>query len=167
MIKLKTFVCLFLLCVCYATQAQARLGNYQIRVVPDRDNWTYELNQPAKFTVSVTLDNHQISGLSFKYSCGLEAMPTSIEKTVVTTAQTLTIEAGTLDKPGFLRCVATMETGGRTYRGLGTAGFRPDLIKPTTDDPKDFDQFWEDGKKELAKLPIDAKFEPLFRNSSA
>jgi cephalosporin-C deacetylase-like acetyl esterase len=167
MLKLKTFVCLFLLCVCCSIQAQERLGNYQVRVVPDRDNWTYELNQPAKFSISVTLDNHQVSGLPLKYSCGLEAMPPSIEKTVTTTGESLTVEAGTLDKPGFLRCIATMEAGGKTYRGLATAGFRPDLLKPTTSDPTDFQEFWDNSKKELAKLPIDAKFEPLSNYSTA
>jgi cephalosporin-C deacetylase-like acetyl esterase len=167
MLKLKTFVYLFLLSVCYAAHGQERLGNYQVRVVPDRDNWTYELNQPAKFTISVTLDNHQVSGLPLKYSCGLEAMPPSIEKTVTTTREILTVEAGTLDKPGFLRCIASVETGGKTYRGLATAGFRPDLIKPTTNDPADFDEFWDNGKKELAKLPIDGKFEPLPNYSTA
>jgi cephalosporin-C deacetylase-like acetyl esterase len=161
MLKLKTFVFLFLLCFCYSAQSQERLGNYQVRVVPDRDNWTYELNQPAKFMISVSLDGHQVAGLPLKYSCGAETMPPTIEKSITTTAQTLTVEGGTLDKPGFLRCIATMETGGRSYRGLATAGFRPDLIKPTTDDPKDFDRFWDDGKKELAKLPVDSKIEPL------
>ena len=71
---LKNFAFVFLLLASLATSAQERLGSYQIRVVPDRDNWTYELNQPAKFTISVTLDNQQVSGLPLKYSCGLEAM---------------------------------------------------------------------------------------------
>ncbi|MDQ3181430.1 MAG: acetylxylan esterase [Acidobacteriota bacterium] len=161
MLKHKTFVFLFLLCFCYSAQSQERLGNYQVRVVPDRDDWTYELNQPAKFTISVSLDGHQVAGLPLKYSCGAETMPPTIEKNVTTTAQTLTVEGGTLDKPGFLRCIATMETGGRSYRGLATAGFRPDLIKPTTTDPADFDKFWNEGKKRLAELPLDAKIDPL------
>ena len=140
---------------------QESVGNYQIRVVPDRDDWTYELNQSVKFSVSVTLNNRQVSGLPIKYACGLEAMPPRLEKTATTSAQSLTIESGTLSEPGFLRCLVTMEKDGRSYRGLATAGFRPDLIKPTTQDPADFDKFWADGKAELAKLSIDAKFEPL------
>ncbi|MDQ3750819.1 MAG: hypothetical protein M3367_17650 [Acidobacteriota bacterium] len=143
---LKNFAFVFLLLVSFAANAQERLGNYQIRVVPNRDDWTYELNQSAKFTISVTLDNHQVSNLPLKYSCGLEAMPPTIEKTVMTTAQTLTVEGGTLDKPGFLRCIATLKKEGRTYHGLGTAGFGPDLIKPTTIDPSDFDKFWDERK---------------------
>lgn len=141
--------------------AQERLGTYQIRVVPDENDWTYELNQPAKFTVAVTLDGNQAADLPVKYACGLEMMPPTLEKTVTTSAQPFTIEAGSLKEAGFLRCIATLEKNGKTYRGLATAGYKPELIKPTTENPADFDEFWENGKKDLAKLPVDAKFEPL------
>jgi cephalosporin-C deacetylase len=94
-------------------------------------------------------------------------MPPRLEKTVTTSAQTLTIDAGTLKEPGFLRCIAAMEKDGKTYRGLGTAAFRPDQIKPTTTDPQDFDKFWDGGKKELAKLPLDAKMELLPGSSTS
>jgi len=145
-----------------ATRAQdENLGTYQIRVAPDRDEWTYQLNQPVKFEVSATLNNRQVAGLPVKYACGLEQMPPMIEKTVTTAAQVFTIEAGTLKEPGFLRCIVTMETGGQTYRGIGTAGFRPDLIKPIVAEPADFDKFWNDGKAQLAKIPLEPKFEPM------
>lgn len=156
--KLLTTICLLVLAT-FAAFAQESLGTYQVRVSLDKANWLYELNEPTKFTIAVTLNNSQVAGLPLKYSCGMEMMPPIIEKTVTTTAQPLTIDGGTLKEAGFLRCIATVEKDGKTYRGLATAGFRPDLIKPTTTDPTDFDKFWNDGKAELAKLPIDAKFE--------
>jgi cephalosporin-C deacetylase-like acetyl esterase len=88
-------------------------------------------------------------------------MPPSIENTVTTTSQSFVINAGSLKEPGFLRCIVTLDKDGRTYRGLATAGYRPDQIKPTTNDPTDFDKFWNDGKTELVKLPMDAKLELL------
>ena len=157
MSKSKVFFFIFFLLTIVSVKAQESVGNYQIRIAPDRDDWTYELNQTAKFNVSVTLNNRQVSNLPLKYACGLEAMPPRLEKTVTTTANDLTIDAGNLSEPGFLRCVVTMEKNGVTYRGLATAGFRPDLIEPTTKNPPDFDKFWADGKSELAKLPIDQK----------
>ncbi|MBS1794131.1 MAG: acetylxylan esterase [Acidobacteria bacterium] len=137
------------------------VGNYKIGVAPDRSDWTYQLNEPVRFTVAVTLNNRPVAGLPVKYSCGQEQMPPSLVRTATTTDQSLTIEAGTLKEPGFLRCIVTMSKDGRTYRGLATAGFRPDLIEPTTTDPPDFDEFWAAGRAELAKLPLDAKMEPL------
>lgn len=158
--KISTIICILFLFT-FSAFAQESLGTYQVRVSLDKTNWVYELNEPTKFTIAVTLNNSQVAGLPLKYSCGLEMMPPIIEKTVTTTAQPLMIDGGTLKEAGFLRCIATVEKDGKTYRGLATAGFRPDLIKPTTTDPTDFDKFWSDGKSELAKLPIDAKLEPL------
>ena len=158
--KIPTIICILFLFT-FSAFAQESLGTYQVRVSLDKANWVYELNEPTKFTIAVTLNNSQVAGLPLKYSCGMEMMPPTIEKNVTTTAQPLTIDGGTLKEAGFLRCIATVEKDGKTYRGLATAGFRPDLIKPTTTDPTDFDKFWSDGKAELAKLPIDAKFEPL------
>lgn len=163
MSKIKLFSTLiFLVCGAFGAAAQTEsLGTFQIRVAPDRDDWTYELNQTAKFDVAVTLNNRPVAGLPIKYSCGLEQMPPTIEKSSTTTAQSLTIDAGGLKEPGFLRCIVTLETNGKTYRGLGTAAFRPDQIRPTTDDPKDFDKFWNDGKAELAKIPLEPKLEAM------
>jgi cephalosporin-C deacetylase len=167
MTKLKSIAFIFLFFLSFAAHAQESVGNYQVRVAPDRDDWTYGLNQTVKFNISVTLNNRPVAGLPLNYSCGPEMMPPVIIKKVTTSAQSLTIDAGTLKEPGFLRCVVTMETGGRTYRGVGTAGFRPELIKPTTTDPADFDKFWDEGKAQLAKYPLDAKMEPLPGYSTA
>lgn len=160
-LKNKTLALFLLFIASVAASAQESAGSYQIRVAPDRDDWTYQLNETAKFDVAVTLNNRQVAGLPIKYSCGQEAMKPTIVKTATTAARSLTIDAGGLREPGFLRCVVTLETGGRSYRGLATAGYRPDLIKPTTSDPADFDEFWANAKAELAALPIDAKFELL------
>lgn len=167
MIKKSLVVFIFSLLAAFSAAAQESIGNYQIRVAPDRDDWTYEPGQTAKFDVSVTLNNRQVSGLPVEYSCGLEMMPPRLIQKATTTAQKLTIDAGTLEKPGFLRCIVTMEKNGRTYRGLATAGFRPDLIEPTTTDPVDFDEFWNAGKKRLAEVPLDSKIKLLPDYSTA
>jgi cephalosporin-C deacetylase-like acetyl esterase len=62
-----------------------------------------------------------------------------------------------MKEPGFLRCIVSVEIEGKTYRGLATAGFSPEQIMPTAEDPADFDSFWSAGKEELARLPLDAK----------
>lgn len=141
--------------------AQDNVGTYQVRVSLGRPDWTYELDQAAKFTVGVTLNNSQVPGLPVKYSCGPEGMPAVIEKTVTTTAQPIAIDTPGMKAAGFYRCIATLEKDGRTYRGLATAGYRPDQIKPVVTEPADFDKFWNDGKAALAKIPMDAKMELL------
>lgn len=141
--------------------AQESIGTYQVRVSLDRADLSYELNRPAKFTVTVTLNNSQTSGLPLKYACGPEAMPPVIEKSVSTSAQPIVIETPGMKAPGFYRCIATLEKAGRTYRGMATAGYRPDQIRPVVTEPKDFDKFWNDGKAQLAKIPLEVKLELL------
>ncbi|MEQ1761507.1 MAG: acetylxylan esterase [Pyrinomonadaceae bacterium] len=152
---------LFVLSVCLAVSAQDSIGTYQVRVSLDRADWTYELNRPAKFSITTTLNNSQTSGLPVKYSCGPEMMPPVVEKTVTSTDQPIVIDAPGMKAPGFYRCIATVEKDGRTYRGLATAGYRPDQIKPVVTEPADFDKFWNDGKAALARVPMDAKMELL------
>lgn len=141
------------------TLAQESVGTYQVRVSLDRADWLYELNQPARFSIGVTLNNTSVAGLPIKYSCGPEAMPPTVEKTLMTSAQGIVIDAAGMKEPGFYRCIATLEKDGRTYRGLATAGYRPDLIKPVVTEPKDFDAFWDSGKAQLAKIPLEPKLE--------
>lgn len=150
----------------YAT-AQALLGTYQVRVSLDQDNWTYDLGQPARFSISVTLNNAPVVGLPLKYSCGPEMMPPTLEKTDSTTAQPTIINAVGLKEPGFFRCIATVEKDGRTYRGLATAGYRPEKIIPVVSEPGDFDQFWTNGKTRLAKIAIEPRMELLPASSTA
>lgn len=159
---------LFFGCVLAAAGlAQSSLGTYQVRVSLDRPDWTYDLGRPAKFSIAVTLNNSQIAGLPLKYSCGHETMPPVVEKTSTTTLEPLIVEAPEMKEPGFYRCIATVEKDGRTYRGLATAGYRPDLIKPVVAEPADFDKFWSDGKARLAKIPIEPKLELLPASSTS
>ncbi len=164
-------VLLFLLgavCLCALPAfAQSSLGTYQVRVSLDRPDWLYDLGRPAKFTIGVTLNNSQAPGLQLKYSCGPEMMPPAIEKTVTTMDQPVTIEASGMKEPGFYRCIATVEKDGRTYRGLATAGYRPDQIRPVVTEPADFDKFWADGKTALAKIPVEPRMELLPASSTA
>src|SRR5690606_15666324 len=42
-----------------------------------------------------------------------------------------------------------------------TVGFAPDKIEPTTTLPKDFEAFWNQGKEDLAKIPMNAVLTPM------
>ncbi|MDI1240488.1 MAG: acetylxylan esterase [bacterium] len=155
------FLALFAIAAILNISAQESIGTFQVRVSLDRPDWKYELGQPAKFSIATTLNNSQAAGLPVKYSCGPEQQPAVIEKTVTSTDQPIVVETPGMKDPGFYRCIATVEKEGRTYRGLATAGYRPDQIKPVVTEPADFDKFWNEGKAALAKIPLDAKMELL------
>ncbi|MBY0525449.1 MAG: acetylxylan esterase [Gemmataceae bacterium] len=71
--------------------------------------------------------------------------------------------AGTLEKPGFLQLQVTLGK----ENVLAAAAFDPTKIEPTAKVPADFDTFWEAQKKELAKIPLDAKLEHSPKHSDA
>jgi cephalosporin-C deacetylase len=137
--------------------AQERTGIVRVSVVPDRADWTYAIGAPVRFHVSVERDGHALPAAQVKVACGAEQMPATVEKTAAAGADGLTVDAGTMKEPGFLRCAATTSVEGREYRGVGTAGIAPEKIEPTVENPADFDAFWSTAKEELAKLPIDAR----------
>jgi cephalosporin-C deacetylase-like acetyl esterase len=146
-----------------ALHAQPRQPFSRVAVVvtPDRADWTYRPGDPVTFRVNVVRDGHQVQGATVTYSFGPEMLPPTTEASAVISTAPLTVAAGTLTAPGFLRLIATAEIDGRTYRGVGTAGFAPDQIQPTQTDPPDFDAFWTAERTRLSALPLDARWTPL------
>lgn len=132
-----------------------------VTVTPDRPDWTYQPGAPVKFRIDVVRDGHQVSGATLRYSIGPEMLPPVTQAVAVVGTTALMIDGGTMRVPGFLRLVATAQVEGRTYRGVGTAGFAPDRIEPTQTNPPDFDAFWDGERQRLAALPLDAKWTPL------
>lgn len=136
--------------------AQLRIAAVQVRVAPDRADWTYQVGEPVKFAVNVTADGHPLTGATIVYKVGPEMLPAD-EVSATLPANGLVVDGGTLKEPGFIRCSATVNVAGKTYRGLATAGLSPEKIQPTQTDPADFDAFWQAGKDELAKVPLEAR----------
>ncbi len=145
----------------FSASAQTRTGTVQVRVSTDHSDWRYQPGQPVRFHIVAVQDGHPLEGIKVSYKIGPEMVTPKIDQSATLTTAGLTVEGGTMKDPGFLRCIATVEHNGRTYRGLATAAFQPEAIQPTQKDPADFDQFWNAGKAALAKIPMDAKVTPL------
>jgi cephalosporin-C deacetylase-like acetyl esterase len=155
---------LAVVCLAAVTQAQTPrqpFSRVAVTVTPDHPDWLYQPGQPAAFRIDVVRDGHQAVGATVKYGIGPEMLPPVTQATAIVGAAPLIVRGGTMDAPGFLRLVATAEIEGRTYRGVGTAGFVPERIEPTQVNPPDFDAFWDAQRTRLAALPLDAKWTPL------
>jgi cephalosporin-C deacetylase-like acetyl esterase len=156
--------CIAVVCVVAAPLAQATrqpFSRIAVTVTPDRPDWSYQPGDPVTFRIEVVRDGHPVIGAPVKYGVGPEMLPPVKEATAVVAATPLTVAGGTMKGPGFLRLVATAVVDGRTYRGVGTAGFVPDRIQPTQLNPPDFDSFWDSERARLAALPLDARWTPL------
>ncbi len=136
--------------------AVLRVSTIQVRVAPDHRDWTYQLGEPAKFKVTVTADNTPIDHATVKYTVGPEMMPAGTKSAEVP-LDGLVIEGGTMHEGGFIRCTVTINVAGHAYKGAGTAAFAPEKIVPYQTEPADFDAFWQKGREDLAKIPMEAK----------
>ena len=146
-------VCAVLACVVAGPLAQGPrqpFSRVAVTVTPDHADWTYQPGEAVTFRIDVLRDGHQVSGATVKYGVGPEMLPPVIQATAVVDTHPLTVAGGTLNTPGFLRLVATADVEGRTYRGVGTAGFAPGRIQPTQVNPPDFDSFWDAERQRLA-----------------
>jgi cephalosporin-C deacetylase len=129
----------------------------KVLVSPDKEDWTYKIGEPVRFTVNVLKNSGNLKNVKIKYSIGPEKMkPFKTDSTILTNG-TITLNAGTLNSEGFLRCIVTAYYEGKEYRNLATAGFEPQKILPVVETPTDFSTFWSKAKSDLAKIPIDAK----------
>ncbi len=149
-----------------AAPAQERTGVVRLQVVPDDPDWTYALGAPARFKVFATRDGHAIALPSVTWKLGLELQEPLEEKTEALPADGLVVKAASPKQPGFVRLLVTSRFEGQDYRALGTAGYAPEQVRPTVDEPADFDAFWDAGKAALAKLPVDAKLVPMPESSN-
>ncbi len=151
---------LFLVCLLQTgslLQAQPPERSVKVMVAPDHANWEYRKGENVQFTISIFQNGNPLKNANVHYEVMPEKMEVLKKADVALKDGKLTIDGGTLKAPGFLRCVATVNVNGQTYRGLGTAGFEPLSIKPTAEMPADFNQYWEGAKASAAKVPMDAR----------
>ncbi|UHG93520.1 acetylxylan esterase [Spirosoma oryzicola] len=152
--RLLLVLCLFR---CLDLVAQPSERFVKIVVSPDHADWQYKIGEPVRFTISVYRNNVLLKGAKLRYEIGPEKMEPTKKETVTLRDGTLALDGGTMRTGGFLRCIATVEVDGKEYRGLTTAGFDPQTIKPTVENPADFRAFWDKAKADLAAVPVDAR----------
>jgi len=135
-------------------QANLRVAAVQVRVSLDHRDWTYAPGETPKFHIAVTADNEAVDNASVTYAIAPDMMPGE-KKTAPVPLDGLVVEGGTMQEPGFLRCIATTDVAGKSYKGVATAAFAPEKIQPFQTEPADFDAFWKKQLDELAKIPLE------------
>lgn len=144
---MKTLLLLLATVCVLPVAAQIRGNNIQVNVVPDHQDWTYKVGETATFRISVTKSATPLAGAVIDYEAGPE-MYQDVKKTAVVLKDgTLTVK-GKMSKPGFYRVDVKTTIGGKEYKGACAAAFSPEQLKPTTVNPADFDQFWQNAISE-------------------
>ena len=146
---IKTFI--FIAALMMATlslRAAVASDMCEVRVAPADGSWTMPVGKEGKFRILVTRDNIPVPEGTVDYDISEDLMTPRAKGTVKFTNGEAIVDAGTMDTPGFLRCNARCKIMGRDYSATGTIGFDPDSLRPVTNYPADFKDFWE---KEIAK----------------
>jgi cephalosporin-C deacetylase len=151
-------VWLFSLLTCQFVYAQ-RDFDPMVRVVitPDHADWVYKTGENVRMTITVIRFGIALKNVPLRYEVGPERMTPVLKDAVTLRQGSLSLNAGTMKVPGFLRCIATATVDGKEYEGRTTVGFDPLKIEPVADRPGDFSDFWNQAKKELEAIPMDAR----------
>jgi cephalosporin-C deacetylase-like acetyl esterase len=153
----KKIIFILLVVIYGISNAQPVTTFVKVVVAPDHTDWTYKLNEPVYFKVTVLKDGNPVKNIAIKYQVGPEKMEPVRKDSIVLKDGIFTLPSITLKTPGFIQCIVTTKYEGKEYRGLATVGYEPTSIKPTVENPKDFISYWENAKAELAKIPLDAR----------
>ena len=150
--KIGTIVLLMALVLLQAG-AQIRGNNIQVNVVPDHQDWHYQLGETATFKVSVTKSATLLDNVTVDYEAGPEMYQDVKKQGVVLKDGTLTLK-GKMTKPGFYRVDVKAYVDGKEYKGACAAAFSPEKLAPTTVMPADFNDYWQNAIKEARQVDL-------------
>lgn len=136
--------------------SQAGTQLIKVIVAPDHQDWTYRVNEKAKFTVQVFKYGNLLENVTVDYEAGPDMLPDIKKEGVVLRNGRLEL-TGTMKQPGFYRVRVWAVADGKRYEGLATAAFEPEKIQPTVKDPSGFDNFWNDEIAKARKMNLDPR----------
>ena len=122
--------------------------------VPDHADWLYKTGEKAKIEVQFYKYGIPQDGVTVSYEIGGDMMPAETSGSVTLKQGKAVILIGTMKEPGFRDCRMTATVDGKSYKHHVKVGFSPEKIKPYTQMPKDFKEFWDKNKAEAAKYPL-------------
>lgn len=121
---------------------------------PDHPDWIYRTGEKAKIKISLFKYGIPQDGITVNYEMGSELMPSDKTGSITLKNGKAEINIGTLDKPGFRDCIFSVMINGKKYSHHVKVGFSPDKIKPYTEMPDGFMDFWKNNIKEASEFPL-------------
>ena len=116
-------------------------NNIVVTVTPDHQDWNYKVGETVNFVINVRKSGTLLDNVNVDIEAGPVMYP-DVKKSMTLKDGTAKW-SGKMAKPGFYRVTATAHVGGKDYKGLCTAGFSPEKLRPYCQEPKDFDAFWK------------------------
>ena len=141
-------------------QATAVKPTYALQVVADRPEAIYKSGEEVKFDVRLLKNDQPTAGIELTYTLSLDGYKNLSEGKLASGDQPLIIK-GKLTEPGFMLLSVTCKPEGQpALTALAGVGVDPLAIKPSLPVPDDFDEFWNDQKRQLAAVPMNPQLTP-------
>ncbi|MBL8828014.1 MAG: acetylxylan esterase [Planctomycetaceae bacterium] len=145
----------------WAQAPAVRTPSFALQIAADRPEAIYKSGEEVTFNIKLLKDNQPTAGVELSYTLTVDGHKQLSTGKLTSADQPVSVK-GKLDEPGFLRLVVTCKpAGGAAVTGLGGAGIDPLAIKPSLPVPDDFDEFWNEQKRQLAAVPMNPKLTPV------
>ncbi|MCA9057261.1 MAG: acetylxylan esterase [Planctomycetaceae bacterium] len=136
-------------------------ADYKLSVTAEKESAIYETGEEAAFLVSVTHDDAAVDGATIEFKVD-DFRPSSWTEETFPSGNLNLSESNrivvTSSVPRFLKCqVSWKNPEGETIRAIAGLGFSPWAIEPGLPVPDDFDVFWAEQKRKLAKVPLNSR----------
>lgn len=159
--KLKTIYFSFILLLAMSILGVQRVEaeNYPYRsdylwlTVPDHADWLYQTGQQAKIEVSFYKYGIPRDG-EVKYEICNDMLKADKTGSFKLKNGRAIVNMGTRKTPGFRDLRLTYQLDGTSYQHHVKVGFSVDKIQPYTQEPKDFQSFWQKNLDELKNVPL-------------
>lgn len=164
--NLKTVLSLLAIIVISFASNKAMAENYPYRsdqlwiTVPDHADWLYKTGEKAKVDVGFYLYGIP-QDVEISYEIGPDMMPSYQKGKAKLKNGRTTIDMGTMKKPGFLDLRLSATVSNKKFEHHVKVGFSPELLKPYTKNPQDFDDFWKHNLEEARKVPLSVTCEKV------
>lgn len=148
---------LFILAMNMTSVLSVKAENYPYRsdylwlTVPD--HWLYKTGEQAKVEVSFYKYGIPRDG-EVNYEIGDDMLKADKKGSFKLKNGRAIVNMGTRKTPGFRDLRLFYKLDGKTYQHHIKVGFSVDKIQPYTQEPKDFDAFWQQAKDELKNVPM-------------
>ena len=159
---------LFVLIASLSVQAE----NYPYRsdilwvTVPDHADWLYRTGEQAKIEIQLYRYGIPQDGVEVSYTLGQELLSSERQGSVKLKNGRAVLSVGTMRNPGFLDCVLKADIAGKSCTHHVKIGFSPEKLRPYTQQPTDFVEFWNKAKSEAEQCPMafTTKYVPEYSN---
>ena len=164
----KLFVSMLFVLIAFSVQAE----NYPYRsdilwvTVPDHADWLYRTGEQAKIEIQLYRYGIPQDGVEVSYTLGQELLLYERQGSVKLKNGRAVLSVGTMRNPGFLDCVLKADIAGKSCTHHVKIGFSPEKLRPYTQQPTDFVEFWNKAKSEAEQCPMafTTKYVPEYSN---